>query len=53
MKKCFEQPNKNRYNTEKDAETAILMSSVDWQIELRSYHCDACDGWHLTSKNRE
>lgn len=53
MKKCFEQPNKNRYNTEKDAETAILVSSMAGRPELRSYHCDACDGWHLTSKSKE
>lgn len=47
MKKCFEQPNKNRYNTEKDAETAILLND---KKDLRAYKCDACQGWHLTSK---
>jgi len=47
MKKCFEQPNKKRYNTEKDAQTAILLSD---NLDLRSYKCGACQGWHLTSK---
>ena len=46
MKKCFEHPNKKRYNTEKDAETAILLSE---KPDLRTYRCDACGGWHLTS----
>lgn len=46
MKKCFDQPNKRRYNTERDAETAILLVE---NKDLRVYKCDSCKGWHLTS----
>lgn len=46
MKICFDQPNKKRYNTLKDAETDILIFNNE---NIRSYHCDACNGWHLTS----
>lgn len=45
MKKCFEFPNKNRYNTKKDAETAILLSDNQ---NLNIYKCPSCRGWHLT-----
>lgn len=55
MKKCFEFPNKNRYNTQKDAETAIAIQQLALlrPTRLRCYHCDTCDGWHLTSKTKE
>jgi hypothetical protein len=46
MKKCLEHPDKNRYNTQRDAETAILLSD---NSDLRTYQCQACKGWHLTS----
>jgi len=46
MKKCLEQPNKRRYNTKREAETAILLLD---SRDLRAYHCDGCGGWHLTS----
>ena len=49
MKKCFEHSDKTRYNTQWDADTAILLIGNN---ELRIYHCDSCDGWHLTSKNK-
>lgn len=52
MKKCYQYPGKNRYSTQKDAETAILINSEPGQPELRYYYCDACDGWHLTSKTK-
>lgn len=45
-KKCFQEPGKNRYNTEKEAETAILVLD---KRDLRTYHCECCRGWHLTS----
>lgn len=48
MKKCFEYPNKKRYSTKKDAETAILLLS-HISKNIRCYHCDTCNGWHLTS----
>lgn len=50
MKKCLEQPNKRRYNTQKDAETSILLIG---NRDLRTYQCEACSGWHLTSKKSE
>jgi hypothetical protein len=50
MKKCLEFPDKRRYNTRNDAETAILLSD---NRELRTYHCETCGGWHLTSKSRD
>jgi len=46
MKKCFDQPNKRRYNTLKEAETDILIFDA---ANMRAYHCDSCNGWHLTS----
>jgi len=46
MKKCLEQPNKRRYNTKREAETAILLLD---SRDLRVYHCGGCGGWHLTS----
>lgn len=49
-KKCFEHPNKNRYNTQRAAETAILLSD---NRNLDFYKCHACNGWHLTSKKNE
>ncbi len=51
MKKCFEQPNKIRYNTQKDAETQVLI--IFDNEDLRTYKCDTCKGWHLTSKNND
>lgn len=52
MKKCNKHPDKNRYNTQKDAETAILVQqyALFRKTRLRCYPCDTCDGWHLTSK---
>ena len=47
MKTCFDHPNKKRYNTQKDAETAVLIYD---NKNLRIYKCDTCGGWHLTSK---
>lgn len=50
MKKCFEYPNKKRYNILKDAERDILI--ID-NPALRAYHCESCRGWHLTHKNKD
>ena len=47
MKKCLEFPNKKRYNTQRQAETAILL--ID-KRNLRTYNCGTCGGWHLTSR---
>lgn len=51
MKRCLTFPNKKRYPTEKDAETAIIIQHSEGSVELRSYYCESCKGWHLTSKN--
>ena len=48
MKICFEYPNKKRYNTKKDAETAILLIN---DVKLNIYNCSSCDGWHLSKKD--
>jgi hypothetical protein len=47
MKTCFEHPNKKRHNTQQEAETSLLLLN---NKNLRTYHCESCDGWHLTSK---
>lgn len=48
MKRCPAFPNKKRYSTKKDAETVILINN---SVDLHAYYCDACKGWHLSSKN--
>ena len=50
MKKCLEFPNKRRYNTQREVETAILLLD---KKDIGYYHCHTCRGWHLTSKERE
>ena len=47
MKKCAEFPNKRRYNTEKDAQTMLIILG---NKNLDIYHCETCSGWHLTKK---
>lgn len=47
MKLCFDFPSKNRYNTKRDAETAVLLSN---NKDLKIYHCESCNGWHLSHK---
>jgi hypothetical protein len=47
MKKCFEQPDKKRFTSKKDAEAAILLMDIN---NLKSYRCDCCGDWHLASK---
>lgn len=49
MKKCFQFPNKKRFNTKKDADKAILLTSNN---NLYIYYCDSCYGWHLASKDK-
>jgi len=48
-KKCFEFPNKKRYNTKKEAEAALAYHNLK---NLSLYKCQSCLGWHLTSKNK-
>jgi hypothetical protein len=51
MKRCPQFPNKKRYPTKNDAETAIIIQRSEGSVELDCYYCDACKGWHLTSRN--
>ena len=46
MKKCYEYPDKKRYNVRQDAERVILLLD---NRDLRAYLCQTCRGWHLTS----
>lgn len=39
---------KRRYETEADALSTALMSTRHGAPQLRAYHCEYCDGWHLT-----
>ena len=48
MKRCQKFPNKKRYSTKKEAETAVIILKND--VELKIYFCENCNGWHLTSK---
>jgi hypothetical protein len=47
MKRCIEFPSKRRYNTQREAETAISLLDTSG---IRAYHCRMCRGWHLTSR---
>jgi len=49
MKKCLLFPNKKRYNTKKEAELAVILLNSK---NIRIYKCDCCNGWHLTSLER-
>lgn len=45
---------KIRYKTRRDAELALSTAkgaadALNIRHECRYYHCDVCDGWHLTS----
>lgn len=42
--KCLSPPYKKRYSTQKDAQTAIILSD----LPLIVYFCKDCKGWHLT-----
>lgn len=50
---------KVRYASKRDAATVLNARTTgrkDWRGRrpvkgLRSYHCDECNGWHLTHKN--
>lgn len=46
---------KLRYRTMSSAENAlkeVLLRGSMKQKAYRTYHCEACDGWHLTSQER-
>ena len=41
---------KNRYASRSEAEEAILLSAEHGTRGLRTYRCEYCGGWHLTSR---
>lgn len=43
-KNCNLFPNKKRFSTKKNAETASLLLD----IKIKIYYCDGCDGWHFS-----
>lgn len=45
---------KKRYTTEREADNAIADRLIDNpSIDLKSYRCDKCKGWHITSQERD
>jgi hypothetical protein len=46
MKAC---ESKNRYSCRNDAEAAAISCAEHGCPGLQVYHCDYCNGWHLTS----
>ena len=42
---------KERYASEAEARSIALMNAPRGRgAAVTSYHCDVCDGWHLTSR---
>lgn len=42
---------KERYATEAEARSIALMNAPRGRgAAVTAYHCDVCDGWHLTSR---
>jgi hypothetical protein len=42
---------KERYATEAEARSIALMNAPRGRgTAVTAYHCDVCDGWHLTSR---
>jgi hypothetical protein len=39
---------KTRYATEREAEDAAYRARMEKGVELRTYACPWCHGWHLT-----
>lgn len=49
----FRQKCKGKYiYDKKGAETALNILKKQGNGCLRLYHCDSCDGWHLTHKDK-
>lgn len=44
---CF---NKEEYHSEDMAESVARRVQRERNVELRSYRCPICRGWHLTSR---
>lgn len=45
---------KNRYKSKAEADTVAReqeLARLDFSLELKSYHCMFCGGWHLTKKH--
>jgi hypothetical protein len=43
---------KEIYDTEEGARKRSRILLKEKGVELYSYHCERCDGWHLTSQQR-
>ncbi len=43
---------KTRYDTREEAELRAMFRSGRTSVDLRVYHCQYCDGWHLTHTKR-
>ena len=44
---------KNRYDTKAEAEEVLAYRQSQGAHGLHTYHCQYCDGWHLTSHEQE
>ena len=52
MKQKFECKGKEKYNSKEEADREIfriMYESCGGAIDLRSYKCKYCSGWHFTS----
>ena len=38
---------KARFSSQADAERAALQSRLEHQVDLITYQCEFCSGWHL------
>ena len=41
---------KDRFETEAEARSFAIMHNPGRGPRQQPYHCDVCDGWHLTSR---
>jgi len=47
LKSCFF---KRKYDSSGEAAAYMRKCNAIREVKLRVYHCDLCDGWHLTKK---
>ena len=52
MKWCFMFPSKKRYGTERAARDMIAHLGSE-APRLKTYYCNSCRGWHLTSFEKD
>lgn len=51
-KKCHGKQKRIRYPTELEAKIALAAAIARDTGEKRTYHCPICQGWHLTSQDK-